>query len=77
MRVKELKKLLEQYNDEDVVVVEVHDTVLHEDLYEFELDNIDFHVDSNGLPERRTEVRICPINHRDEIVVGFYENQES
>lgn len=70
MRVKELKELLNKFKDKDIVVVEVHDTVLYEDLYEFELDN----VDCMGLSEARTEVRICPINHTEAYVKGFSED---
>ena len=56
MTVKELKEILEDYNDNDYVVVEVHDTVLHEDLYSFYVDEIDMY-------NNQKEIRICPIQH--------------
>ena len=58
MKIKELKKILDQYNDNDVVVVEVHDTILYEDLYEFDIDSI-------KMDKDRKEIRICPKNHKD------------
>lgn len=61
MRVGEFKKLLEQFNDEDVVVVDVHDTVLFEDLYDFTVGS-DI---SMGLPDGRQEVRISPVDHSE------------
>ena len=56
MTVKELKDVLKTYNDNDVVVVEVHDTTLSEDLYEFYIDDT-IHIDD------RKEIRICPMSH--------------
>ena len=58
MKIKELKKILDQYNDNDIVVVEVHDTILYEDLYDFKIDSI-------KMDKDRKEIRICPKNHRD------------
>jgi len=51
----ELIKALEGLNDDDQVVVEVHDTVLNEGLYNIEVDYIE-------VNEVHTEIRICPIN---------------
>ena len=59
----QLIKALEGYNDNDVVVVEVHDTVLNEDLYDFDLDFIETR---NVKHEVMTEIRICPIQHNNE-----------
>ncbi len=56
MTIKELKDVLKTYNDNDVVVVEVHDTTLSEDLYEFYIDDT-IHIDD------RKEIRICPMSH--------------
>ena len=56
MTVKDLKNILSKFNDEDVVVVDVHDDLLGEDLYLF---NVDFIEPDAGI----NEVRICPINH--------------
>ncbi len=57
MRVDQLKKILEQYNDEDVVVVDVHDTILSEDLYGFRVDDVKL--------DDRKEIRICPVDHSE------------
>ena len=51
----ELIKALEGFNDDDQVVVEVHDTELYENLYDFAVDYI-------KISEVHTEIRICPIN---------------
>ncbi len=53
----ELIKALEGFNDDDYIVVEVHDTVLNEDLYDFDLDFIET---LNFKHEVMTEIRICP-----------------
>ena len=63
MKVKDLKNLLSKFNDEDVVVVEVHDTVLYEDLYDFSVDHIKMYEGNTAVG---TEVRFCPKNHREE-----------
>tara|TARA_R100001460_G_scaffold9049_1_gene22089 strand:- start:12110 stop:12307 length:198 start_codon:yes stop_codon:yes gene_type:complete len=60
MTIKELKDVLKTYNDNDVVVVEVHDTILYEDLYEFDIDSI-------KMDKNRKEIRICPKNHKEEV----------
>tara|TARA_B100001113_G_scaffold265939_1_gene220812 strand:- start:11785 stop:11964 length:180 start_codon:yes stop_codon:yes gene_type:complete len=57
MTIKEFKDVLKTYNDNDVVVVEVHDTILSEDLYEFYIDDT-IHIDD------RKEIRICPIKNQ-------------
>ena len=49
----QLIKALEGFNDTDEVVVEVHDTVLSEDLYDFEVEGV-------IVDEVLTEIRICP-----------------
>jgi len=56
MTKSELIQALEGFNDDDQVVVEVHDTELYEDLYDFEVDYI-------KVDEVLTEIRLCPINH--------------
>lgn len=55
MTVKDLKKILSNFNDEDVVVVDIHDDLLGEDLYLFYVDFIKLDAGTN-------EVRICPMN---------------
>jgi len=57
MTIKELKDVLKTCNDNDVVVVEVHDTILSEDLYEFYID------DTIQIDDRK-EIRICPIKNQ-------------
>jgi NTP pyrophosphatase (non-canonical NTP hydrolase) len=58
MTKKELLKALSGFKDTDPVFVEVHDTTLYEDLYEFTIDDIDM---GNGV----TEIRLCPTPHND------------
>ena len=52
MTIKEFKNILSEYNENDVVVVEVHDTTLQEDLYDFNIDYINMN--------NKKEIRICP-----------------
>jgi hypothetical protein len=56
MTKKELLEALKDFRDDDIIVVEVFDTTLYEDLYDFTIDEIEVN------PEL-TEIRICPINH--------------
>lgn len=58
MTKKELFEALEGFNDNDTVVVEVFDTVLYEDLYDFTTDDIDKGDGTN-------EIRLCPVPHND------------
>ena len=65
MTKKQLLDLIAQYPDEAEVVIEVHDTALYEDLYDFTLDPIqwtrfDFKEDSH---ETMYELRLCPIKN--------------
>ena len=57
----ELIQALEGFNDNDHVVVEVHDTVLNEDLYNFEVDFV-----TVNFKENISEIRICPIEYGNE-----------
>jgi hypothetical protein len=60
---KELIKELENLNDNDLVVIEVHDTVLHEDLYSFYVDVIGGIKLNNG--ETVNEIRFTAIPHKE------------
>ena len=64
MTKKELIDLIAEYPDDAEVVIEVHDTTLHEDLYNFTLDPISwtrFHTDNTS--ENMHELRLCPIKN--------------
>lgn len=61
IRKAELVEMLSDFHDDDVVVVEVHDTTLNEDLYSFYIDS----VDCMGLGNGRSEIRICPVPMAD------------
>ena len=41
MKVKELIAKLNEYHEDDVVVLEVFDTVAYEDLYDFYVDDVE------------------------------------
>jgi hypothetical protein len=61
----ELLDALREYPDDSVVVIEVHDTTLHEDLYDFTLDPISWSR-FEGLTREHTEMhelRLCPIKN--------------
>lgn len=53
LTIGELRQRIKHLNDEDVVVVEIHEGERHEDLYTFYID------DSIQLDEERREIRIC------------------
>lgn len=57
MKVNELKKLLEDYNDDNYIVVEIHEGVRHEDLYNFTIDVIDYVKQPDGT--FGNEIRLC------------------
>jgi len=48
----QLISILEKYNDDDHVFVEIHDAILSDDLYQFTVDDI-------NLNDGKTEIRIC------------------
>lgn len=60
----ELIDALRDYNDDDLIVIEVHDTMLSEDLYDFTFDAVWLGRDSNG---ENHELRLTAINHHETI----------
>ena len=67
MTKKELIDLIAEYPDHAEVVIEVHDTTLHEDLYDFTLDPIswDF-LDGTSTGLQMHELRLCPIQNNND-----------
>ena len=60
---KQLLEALEGTNDNDIVVIEVYDTVLDEDLYPFYVDKIDgIKLDSGEIVN---EIRFTAIPHNE------------
>jgi hypothetical protein len=53
----ELRKAISEFSDDDIVVVEIHEGVRGEDLYEFDIDVIDGVKLTDGTTI--SEVRIC------------------
>lgn len=51
MKVKQLIKELKQYNDNDIVCVEVFDMIANEDLYEF-------YIDCVAINQNQKEIRL-------------------
>ena len=68
MTKKQLLDLIAEYPDDSEVVIEVHDTTLHEDLYDFTLDPISWTRFNTTAPFRVNmhELRLCPIEHNNE-----------
>jgi hypothetical protein len=69
----ELLDALSDYHDDDLIVVNVHDTELYEDNYDFYVDGIVVgrelirHPSGHQSKDRiieRYEIHITPINHR-------------
>ena len=57
--IKDLRKQLAEFDDLDVVVIEVHDAQVGEDLYPFYIDVIKHH--NGDYTEKFNEVRLCLI----------------
>lgn len=57
LTIGDLRKALEQFDDNDQVVVEIHEGVRHEDLYTFYVDHMDGLRDVEG--NEFNEVRLC------------------
>ena len=74
MTKKQLLDLIAQYPDDAEVVIEVHDTTLHEDLYDFTLDPISWARFDNETDnpmdsfdyKMMHELRLCPIKNNNE-----------
>ena len=66
MTKKELIDFMSGYPDDALVVIEVHDTTLHEDLYDFTFDEVSW---TRTFPNRTQtemhELRLCPLNHNE------------
>ena len=64
MTKKQLLDLIAEYPDDAEVVIEVHDTSLHEDLYDFTLDPISWtRFNTDNTSEEMHELRLTAINH--------------
>jgi hypothetical protein len=58
--IKELREAIEKFNDNDLVVVEIHEGVRHNDLYDFTIDWIsDIDLNDGTQVSKVSEVRIC------------------
>ena len=74
----ELIDALRDYPDNSIVVIEVHDTMLAEDLYDFTLDPISWtkwnqEASNTDLVEEfdyktMYELRLCAINHHEKLI---------
>jgi len=64
----ELIDAMREYPNDSLVVIEVHDTMLAEDLYDFTLDAVDMLRPSAECPiENKYELRLTAINHHETI----------
>ena len=71
MTKRELIEALSGYYDDDLVVIEVHDTTLHEDLYDFYVDSMKVGIHRGkypGFDRTKHEIRLSAINHCETIV---------
>ena len=59
----ELIDELREYPDDSLVVIEVHDTTLYEDLYDFTFDAI--HMSGFATQKPKYELRLSAVNHRE------------
>jgi hypothetical protein len=63
----ELIDAMREYPDDSLVVIEVHDTMLSEDLYDFYFEPIDMGIDSRTGKHQGHELRLTAINHHETI----------
>jgi hypothetical protein len=67
MTKKQLLDLIAEYPDDAEVVIDVHDTTLYEDLYDFTLDPIQWARFDNPMDsfdyKIMYELRLCPIKN--------------
>lgn len=68
MTKKQLLKFLAPYPDNAEVVIEVHDTSLSEDLYDFYVDAVSWtRFNTDNTSEEMHELRLTAVNHNEEI----------
>ena len=61
----ELIDALRDYPDNSLVVIEVHDTSLHEDLYDFYVDpTVWTRIEGNQM-KHMNEIRLSVVNHHE------------
>ena len=65
MTKKQLLDLIAEYPDDAEVVIEVHDTSLHEDLYDFYVDGM--HMSGFATQKPQYELRLTAINHHENV----------
>jgi len=65
MTKKQLIESIKHLPDDAKVVVDIHDTTLYEDLYDFTLDSVEWtHFSFADKPYKdMCEIRICPIQN--------------
>tara|TARA_R100000951_G_scaffold56787_1_gene47700 strand:- start:10738 stop:10941 length:204 start_codon:yes stop_codon:yes gene_type:complete len=66
MKKKKLLAFLEAYPDDAEVVIEVHDTSLNEDLYDFTVDGVSWTRIEENQMKHRHELRLTAINHNED-----------
>ena len=67
MTKKQLLDLIAQYPDDADIMIDIHDTVLYEDLYDFTFEPVSwtrFHTDNTS--ENMHELRLCPIKNTND-----------
>lgn len=64
MTKKELIERLDEFDDDDFIVISVHDTVAYEDLYDFYVDPIHMGLDKQGK-DRGHEIHLNLINRKE------------
>jgi hypothetical protein len=64
----ELIEAMREYPDDAPVVIEVHDTMLSEDLYDFTFDGVSWtRFNTDFTSEEMHELRLTAINHHETI----------
>lgn len=64
----ELIDAMAEYPDDALVVIEVHDTMLSEDLYDFTFDGVSWtRFNTDNTSEEMHELRLTAINHNETI----------
>lgn len=60
---KELIETLKEFNDDDEILINIHDDVFYEDNYEFYIDPIHMGLDDKN-EDRGHQIWLCPVQNR-------------
>lgn len=72
----ELIEALKDFNDDDEILINIHDDVFYEDNYQFYLDPIHMGLDSETNEDRGHQIWLCPVQNVEDKEVTVDEAKE-